>query len=228
MSIIWIYIVSCVCSVSLLHGCTAGSSPWFKVIGVWESKQFWAIYLTKLSVDLNEIWSAVETWCNESHTHFSWFFWYSRERTLHKRSRSKNVCIGFYSNIWRLISFKLYMMIETIELCILISVWMTLTFIQDHSCMRNKKCWCPFSRKFVCPFGLNSVCCHNLLVYWSSCLIGFAKVLFKGENSAGMIVMKYMFNIIMCHDTCELICLKLGMMLNITWCSLRVTGLWES
>ena len=31
------------------------------------------------------------------------------------------------------------MMIGTTKLYIFISIWMTLTFIQGHSCMRNKK-----------------------------------------------------------------------------------------
>ena len=46
-------------------------------------------------------------------------------------------------------------------------------------------------------------------------LIVFAQVLFKGENSATVIFMKYTFDIVMCQDTCNLICFKLGMMLNI-------------
>ena len=45
---------------------------------------------------------------------------------------------------------------------------------RDHyiSCMRNEKKtnrWCPFSGKFkYWLIGWNSVCCHNLLVCWSS------------------------------------------------------------
>ena len=41
----------------------------------------------------------------------------------------------------------------------------------------------------------------------------FAQVIFKGENSAEVILWS-INNIIMCQDTCELICLKLSMMLN--------------
>ena len=41
--------------------------------------------------------------------------------------------------------------------------------------------------------------------------------MFKGENSAEVIFWKKtMFNIIMCQDTFEPICFKLGMMLNTT------------
>ena len=43
-----------------------------------------------------------------------------------------------YSHSYRLISAKFVMMIETTMLYIFISVWMTFTFIQGHSCMRNK------------------------------------------------------------------------------------------
>ena len=38
------------------------------------------------------------------------------------------------------------MMIETTKLCNLVSVWVTLTFIQDQNCLRNHKlCACSFS-----------------------------------------------------------------------------------
>ena len=44
-----------------------------------------------------------------------------------------------YSDLYGLISFKLGIVIETIKLNTLISVWMILTFIQGHICMENKK-----------------------------------------------------------------------------------------
>ena len=47
--------------------------------------------------------------------------------------------VGLYSDFYSLVSFKLYMMIETTKLYILMSVWMPLTFIQGYNCMRNKK-----------------------------------------------------------------------------------------
>ena len=58
---------------------------------------------------------------------------------------------------------KLGIMIKTTKLYILISVWMTLMFIEGHSCMRNKS-WHPFSRERRYRFGSNSDCHHNLLV----------------------------------------------------------------
>ena len=39
-------------------------------------------------------------------------------------------------------------MVEINKLYILMSVWMTLTFIQGHICMRNQNLWCPFSGRF--------------------------------------------------------------------------------
>ena len=41
------------------------------------------------------------------------------------------------SDIYQLISFKPGAIVETTKLFIKIPVWMTLTFIQGHSCMRN-------------------------------------------------------------------------------------------
>ena len=66
--------------------------------------------------------------------------------------------------VFRLVSLKLGVTIDTFKLYILISVWITLAFIQGHSCMRNLKILCPVSGKFLNGFGENSVCCHNLLV----------------------------------------------------------------
>ena len=54
--------------------------------------------------------------------------------------------IGLYSDIYKPISFKLGVKIETTKLYILISVWITVIFIQDHSCMRNQKLQCVFAR----------------------------------------------------------------------------------
>ena len=56
----------------------------------------------------------------------------------------QNFNIGVYSHIYRQISFKLS---NTTKFYIFISVWMTLPFIQGHSCIRNQKLGCMFSRK---------------------------------------------------------------------------------
>ena len=89
---------------------------------------------------------------------------------------------------------------------------------------------CPFSCKLKFQFGWNSVCCLELLVLLKLMLNHFALVLFKGESPADVILWNR-FNIIMCQETCELICFKLGMMLNTIewwWYSLKVTGLLQS
>ena len=47
--------------------------------------------------------------------------------------------IGLHLDIYRPVYFKLCMMTETTKLDnhILILVWMTLNFVQSHSCLRN-------------------------------------------------------------------------------------------
>ena len=127
-------------------------------------------------------------------------------------------------------SFKLGILVESTKLYIFISVWMALTFIQGHICMGNQKLHSPFCRKFKYLFGCSSVCWHDLLLFKSSCYFFFC-VLFcfveglicKGENSADVKFIKFVLNIVMRQDTCELICFKLGMMFNTT--KLKVTGL---
>ena len=47
----------------------------------------------------------------------------------------KNFNVGLYADIYRPISFNLSMMIEIPKLYILVQVWMTLTFVQGHSCI---------------------------------------------------------------------------------------------
>ena len=98
----------------------------------------------------------VETWwCDETHFHFRSSVQYSRETTLLMWFCLKNKPFntGLYSDNYRPISFKLGAMIVTPKLYILISVWVTLTFSQGHSCMRNQKLQCPFSPKFKYWFG---------------------------------------------------------------------------
>ena len=91
--------------------------------------------------------------------------WYVRERTVLKFFFFfffyPNT--GLHSDVYRLISVKLDMIIEIFKLYIFILVWMTLTFIESHS-LRIQKLWCPFSRKFKYRFGWKSVCCHKLFV----------------------------------------------------------------
>ena len=50
-------------------------------------------------------------------------------------------------------SFKLGMMIEIATLYILMPVWMSLTFVHGHSCMRNQKLLWPYYHKCLYRFG---------------------------------------------------------------------------
>ena len=113
----------------------------------------------------------------------------------------------------------------------------TWAFIQGHSFIRDQKLLCPFYQKFHSQFGWNSVCCHNLLHGEICTRFYFVHVIFMGDNSAD-VILETAFNIIPCQDTCEPICFKLGMMLDMTestvwiqfkwpWCSVKVTGLWK-
>ena len=55
----------------------------------------------------------------------------------------RKIYVGLCSDICELISFNLYMVVKTTNLCTLRSVKMTLTFSQCHSCRRNQKLWYP-------------------------------------------------------------------------------------
>ena len=108
-----------------------------------ESKNMCASYLTKLLIDLNGIWYIIETfWCDEPHFHCIMPSQYSRERTLliwlHEK-KNKQLNNGLYSDVYRLVSFKLSLMIKTAMLYILISVWVTLILFKVTVLYGNKK-----------------------------------------------------------------------------------------
>ena len=71
-------------------------------------------------------------------TQFIFFIQYSRERTLLIWSSEKNLNVGLYSDIYRLISFKFSVMTKITTPYNLISVWNTWTFIQGHSCIKTE------------------------------------------------------------------------------------------
>ena len=106
-------------------------------------------------------------------------------------------------------------LIEATKLYILTSVWMSLTFIQGGSCMKNPDLLCPFSGEFRFWFGWSSV-------YATTCW--FVEVLanffctnnVQGRELCWCDFIKYTFNNVMCHDTCEPIYFKLSMMLDAT------------
>ena len=100
-----------------------------------EIENFFATYILKLTmdtVDMDGIWHAVETcWFDESHTYFISSDQYSRERiqmSLFHKKKTPNFIIGLLSDIYRWISFKYGVTIDTTKLYSLIAVWMTLTF----------------------------------------------------------------------------------------------------
>ena len=122
--------------------------------------------------------------------------------------------IGLYSDIYRPVSFKLAIMIGTTKFFMLISVWIKLTFIQGHSCMRNQTLWCPFSQKFRRPFGWNSVCCHTNLLKRMLNLICTIDIQRRELCWCGLI--KYIIDIVLCRDSCKPICFKVGRILDTT------------
>ena len=139
-----------------------------------------------------------------------------------------------------LISFRFTMMIEATKLYIFC---ISLNDLDLHSKSqlyeKQKKCWCPFSRKFKHRFGWNSACCHNLLVCWSLCQIHFAQVIFKGEKSADVTLWKlclisscvrtlvnwFVWNLVFCQT---LLNSTVWFQFEWSWCSLMLTGLRES
>ena len=146
---------------------------------------------------------------------------------VHSVVKGKNpTCLILWKNTWTLaciqtfntpISFKLGMMIGTTKLCILISVRMTLTFIQAYSYMRNQKLWCSFSHKFGSSFshkfgrwfGRNWEWCHNLFVEAHAKLVLYS---IQGKKLCWRNLVKYAINIVLCRNTC----FKLGRMLDTT------------
>ena len=73
-----------------------------------QKKKFCISYLTKFSIDLDGIWS------DEPHTHLISAIQYSRERTLLMWFCWKTPTFsGLYSGIYKRISFRLHVMIET-------------------------------------------------------------------------------------------------------------------
>ena len=107
-----------------------------------------------------------------------WFYLvhsiFKGKNSINVISLKKNFITGLHSDIYTPISFKLCMMVEIKKIYIWIPVWMTLTFIQGHSCMRNQKLLSTILE--ILQFGWNLLSFHNLLVCGSSCQIYFVQV----------------------------------------------------
>ena len=120
----------------------------------------------------------------------------------------KNVNIGLHSNISRTISFKLSMMIRTTRLYILMSVWITLIFIQITSVSIFSEIswsiWMKFCKLpqpvVLLKLVLNLLCRSNV----------------QGRELCRHDFRKGTVNIVLCQYSCELICFKLGMMIDST------------
>ena len=108
----------------------------------------------KLSTDLDEIWDLLIWW-----TSFSFDLVLSRERNLPKWFCPKKTLISAF--IWTCADQFLSNDETAAGYYISIPIWITLTFSQGHSCIRNTKFLCLFSCKFVGRFGQGLVCCHN-------------------------------------------------------------------
>ena len=173
------------------------SWPRFKVIRVWESRNFYANYFTKYSMYLNRIWCAVETyWSDEAHFHFVSADQYSsetmqkiirpfyrRERMLFRRfcrkalsltcvqTSTDRLCQTWFDDR----DHELYILIPVSSFNVTVST-------------RKQKLLSSFSHnKFHNWFRWNIGCCHNLFVCFKLKLYFFCTInsegreLFKGD-----------------------------------------------
>ena len=106
-------------------------------------------------------------------------------------------------------------MTETTKLYILISVYVTLTFIQGHSCMTNRKLRCSFLRKFAIHLDENQYVATNCMFAEPHARFSCTSNI-QGRELCWRDYIKYTINIVLCRDTCEQICFKIGMMLVTT------------
>ena len=147
------------------------------------------------------MWYSVETfWCDESHTRFFLVHLIFKE-DMWFCLKKKSFNVSLYSHMYWLIFFKLGVMIETTKLYSLKSVWMTLTFIQGHSCIRIKNFCVHFLRNFTIWMNFSRL----------PQLVGLLKLMLNllctssihGRRLCWCGFIKYMFNIILSLDTCE-------------------------
>ena len=107
-------------------------------------------------------------------------------------------------------------MIDTTKPCSLIPIWMTLTFIQGHSYMMIKqKLLCCFPHKSPNGCGWNF---YAAMTWWS---VKFKPVVshmihIQGRELNFGDFKDNIFKIALCLDASELICFKLGMMIDMT------------
>ena len=109
------------------------ASTSFKAARVQESKNFCKTYLTTFSIDLDGIGQTTETcWCDELHAHLSCL--------ISGQGRETYLCDCLKKELYRWLVLRynqLGMIIETIKLCILKSVWM-IAHSRSHLCEKSK------------------------------------------------------------------------------------------
>ena len=150
--------------------------PWpsFKVIGGW-----WGVAnLGKCPQKaLYRFWDMLVSWTSYLF-HLVW--WAFREKNLLTWFHQKSWCCLVLNTFWP-IYFKMWQMIGITELCSLTPVWVTVIFINDHSCMRTQILVLIFLQisHFACIiFSL----LPRLLGLFKFMLNLFCMVLCKGEN----------------------------------------------
>ena len=120
--------------------------------------------------------------------------------------------MDIYQSVW----FKIGMMIDTSVLCILILVSLTFSFIQGHRSVKKQKPLCQLSHKVFNWFEWNLVYCWDLLVWWTSYSFYLIHLVFKGENSTPVILLKKNFNIGLYSDIYRPVSCKLCVMIETT------------
>ena len=167
--------------------------------------------IPQFSIDFSGMWYTVETcWCGEahSHTHLCWSF------TI--QGREPYLCDIVGKKVFKHLKTKLGLVKEITKFYVLTPIWMTLTFIQGHSCMGSQKRVTIFSQNFNLTIGLDEI--QYVATIWF--VEAHADYILHKNNQGGEMCwrdfIKYTLNMVMCQDSCELICLKFCMMHNTT------------
>ena len=105
-------------------------------------------------------------------------------------------------------------MVETTEIYILIAVWVTLSFMQGYSWMRNQKLVVLIFSQMLQPILIKFSMLPQPFGLLKLMLTLFCKIYFQGRELYKADFRKCTFNIGLCPDTYKLICSKLGSTLN--------------
>ena len=137
------YLFFSVCKASDMARLLSGRSYSVNIINQWTC---WAIKFCVLLLEKKKVlhWQSVTYicchQCDERHAHFILSIQIFRgENPTHVILLKKTLTLACIQKFTNQFSFKLGLLIKTTKPYILISVWKSLTFIQGHSCMKNKK-----------------------------------------------------------------------------------------